>query len=184
MYRLLTIWHLDNKCLQGSPFWLSLAPSSALSWNLPHGVCMASWLPCVFPLPSALRLHGFLVIWAIPDSLPISSMLDRHQHLIFLALSASFPEGSPNICEAVQDRLGKMRKPWRQVGCPYDVRRTMQAVCRRCHKVHFCMQILLWTKTLMRKVCPLPKVPKCAEVSRNSKESERKLSGICGHVAK
>ena len=36
----------------------------------------STWL-CVFRVASALLLHGFPVIWTIPDSFPISYMLDR-----------------------------------------------------------------------------------------------------------
>ena len=92
------------------------------------------------------------------------------------ALSTCFLEGSPNIREAVRNAeasrivcLRKMRKHWRQAGCPADVRRTMQTVCRRCPEVHFRIQNLLSAGD--------------AEAFRGDKDSEGNLSGICGHVA-
>ena len=58
----------------------------------PHGFVASVWLP-----------HGFLMIRTFPDSFPISYMLDRHYHLMWSVLSACFPEGSPNIREAVRN---------------------------------------------------------------------------------
>ena len=100
-------------------------------------------------------------------------------------LSGRFPKHSQSCPQrgSLQDRLRKMRKHWRQAGCPDDVRRTMQTVCRRCPEIHFRIQILLWTKISTRKIRSLPKAPKRVEAFRGDKDSERNLSGICGQVA-
>ena len=67
-------------------------------WLL-RGFCMASWLPRSFRIASAWLCSDP----AIPDSFPIGYMLDHHYQLMSSALSACFPEGSPNIRDAVHD---------------------------------------------------------------------------------
>ena len=146
-----------------------------MSSCLPHGFCIASaWLPSD---PDDSR--------QLPDQLHVGSSLAPNVFGTVCVLSRRFPKYSRSCpqCGSLQDRLRKMRKPWRKAGCPDDVRRTMQTVCRRCHEVHFRIQILLWTKISTRKICPLQKVPKCAEAFQCDKDSERNLSGTCGQVA-
>ena len=150
-------------------------------WH-PRGVRMASWLP-----------HGFCIASAwlpddsrqLPDQLHVGSWLAPDVFGTVRVLSGMFPKHSRSCpqCGNLQNRLRKMRKHWRQAGCPEDVRRTMQTVCRRCPEVNFRIQILLWTKISTRKICSLPKAPKRAEAFRGDKDSERNLSGIRGQVA-
>ena len=47
--------------LQGFAFWCITRASSALSWNLPRGFCMASWLPCALLIASAW-LPGYKIL--------------------------------------------------------------------------------------------------------------------------
>ena len=142
---------------------------------LPHGFCIASaWLPND---PDDSR--------QLPDQLHVGSSLALNVFCTVRVLSGRFPKHSRSCPQrgSLQHRLQKMRKHWRQAGCPDDVRRTMQTVCRRCPEVHFRIQILLWIKISTRKIRFLPKAPKRAEAFRGDKDSERNLSGICGQFA-
>ena len=122
-------------------------------WH-PRGVRMASWL-----------LHGFCIAptWLpndpddsrqLPDQLHVGSSLAPNVFGTVRVLSGRFPKHSRSCLQrgSLQDRLRKMRKHWRQAGCPDYVRRAMQTVCRRCPEVHFCIQILLWTKISTRYI--------------------------------
>ena len=149
---------------------------------LPRGVRMASWLPHCFCIASAWLPNDPDDSRQLPDQLHVGSSLAFGTVRV---LSRRFPKHSRSCPQrgSLRDCLGKMRKHWRQAGCPADVRRTMQTACRRCPEVHFRIQFLLWTKISMRKIRSLPKAPKRAEAFRGDKDSERNLSGICGQVA-
>ena len=159
-----------------SAFWpIYTRTGSALSWNLPRGFRVAS--ACLPGDPSDSR--------QLPDQFHVGSSLAPDVFGTVRVLSGRCPKHSRSCsqCRSLQDRLQKTRKPWRQAGCPDDVRTTMRTDCRRRHEVHFRIQILLWTKISTRKIRPLPKAPKRAEAFRGDKDSERNLSGICGEVA-
>ena len=158
-----------------------LKPSS---WH-PRGIRMASWLPHGFCIASAWLPNDPDDSQQLHDQLHVGSSLVPDVFGTVRVLSGRFPKHSRSSpqCGSLQDRLRKMRKHWRQAGCPGDVRRTMQTVCRRCPEVHFRIQILLWTKISTRKVRSLPKAPKRAQGFRGYKDSERNLSRICGQVA-
>ena len=118
-----------------------------VSW-LPHGFCIAStWLPN--DPDDSIQL---------PDQSYVGSSLAPNVFGTVRVLSGRFPKHSRSCPQrgSLQDRLRKMRKHWRQAGCPDNVHRTMQTVCRRCPKVHFHIQILLWTKILTRKITSPP----------------------------
>ena len=153
-------------------------------WH-PRGVHMASWLPHGFCIASAWLPNDPDDSRQLPDQLHVGSSLAPNVFGIVRVLSGRFPKHSRSCPQrgSLRDRLRKMRKHWRQAGCPDDVRRTMQTVCRRCPEVHFRIQILLWTKISTRKIRSLPKAPKRAEAFRGDKDNERNFSGICGQVA-
>ena len=130
-------------------------------WH-PWGGRMASWLPHGFCIASAWLPNDPDDSRQLPDQLHVGSSLAPNAFGTVRVLSGRFPKHSRSGPQrgSLQDCLGKMRKHWRQAGCPDDVGRTMQTACRRCPEVHFRIQILLWTKILMRKIRSLPKAPK------------------------
>ena len=139
-------------CLQPSPW-------------LPPGVRMASWLPRGFCIASTWLPSDPGDSRQLPDRLHVGSSLAPAVFGTVRVLSRRFPKYSwccPR-CGSLLDRLRKVRKHWGQSGCPDDDRTTMLTAYRRCHKVHFRIQILVWTKISTRKICPLPKAPKRAE---------------------
>ena len=164
------------------PHWFGtfLKPSP---WH-PRGVRIASWLPRGFCIASAWLPNDPDDSRQLPDQLHVGSSLAPNVFGTVRVLSGRFPKHSRSCPQrgSLQDRLRKMRKHWRQAGCPDDVRRTMQTVCRRCPEVHFRIQILLWTKISTRKIRSLPKAPKRAEAFRGDEDSDRNLSGMCGRV--
>ena len=165
------------------PHWfgtfLKLSP-----WH-PRGVRTASWLPHGFCIASAWLPNHPNDSRQLPEQLHVGSSLAPNAFGIVRVLAGRFPKHSQSCPQrgSLQDQLRKMRKHWRQAGCPGDVRRIMQTACRRCPEVHFCIQILLWTKISTRKIRFLPKAPKRGEAFRGDTESERNLSGICRQVA-
>ena len=152
---------------------------------LPRGICMASWLPHGFCIASAWLPNDPDDSRQLPDQLHVGSSLAPNVFGTVRVLSGRFPKHSRSCPQrgSFQDRLRKMRKHWRQAGCPDDVLRIMQTVCLRCPEAHFRIQILLSTKISTRKICSLPKAPKRAEAFRGDKDSKRNHSGICGLVA-
>ena len=113
-------------------------------WH-PRGARMASWLPHGFSNASAWLPNDPDDSRQLPDQLHVGSSLAPNVFGTVRVLSGRFPKHSQR--GSLPDRLRKMRKHWRQAGCPDDVRRTMQTVCRRCPEAHFLIQILLWPKS-------------------------------------
>ena len=88
----------------------------ALSWNLPRGFRVAS--ACLPGDPGDSR--------QLPDQFHVGSSLAPDVFGTVRVLSGRCPEHSRSCpqCRSLQDRLRKTRKPWRQAGCPDDVRTT------------------------------------------------------------
>ena len=99
-------------------------------WH-PRGVRMASWLQHAFCIASAWLPSDPYDSRQLPDQLHVGSSLAPNVFGTVRMLSGRFPKHSRSCPQrgSLQDRLRKMRKHWRQAGCP-DVRRTMQTVCR------------------------------------------------------
>ena len=93
------------------------------------------------------------------------------------------PRNQSGRAQNAAENADSSRTARTHLGCPDDVRTTMQTSCRRCQEAHFCIQILIETKIWTRTFCPLPKVQKRREVFRNDKDSERNLSRVCEEVA-
>ena len=159
-------------------------------FNLPRGFRQASAWLCGFRVASALLPHGFLAILATPESFPICYLLDRHKLLLSSALSACFPEGFPNIRDAVRD-VEASKIVCGRCGSIEDSRDVLTMTARQCWqptegvtKFISASKFWSWPKSWRGKFALSRRRRNARKRAfRGDKDSERNLSGIYEEVA-